>query len=155
MSPTTIAPVRYSVTVTIPADQAFTLFTEGFNTWWIGHHIGQADMAEAVLEPREGGRWYERDIDGSESDWGTVLTFQPPERLVVTWQIDSHLQYDPDRASEVEVLFAEKDGHTQVDLEHRYLERHGEGADVVARYVSGSEGGWPPIMEGYARAAAA
>ena len=154
MSPTTIAPVRYSVTVPIPADQAFTLFTEGFNTWWIGHHIGQADMAEAVLEPREGGRWYERDVDGSESDWGTVLTFQPPERLVVTWQIDSHLQFDPDRASEVEVLFAEKDGHTQVDLEHRYLERHGKGADVVARYVSG-EGGWTPIMEGYAREAAA
>ena len=156
MSQATIAPVRYSVTVPIPADQAFTLFTGGFNTWWIGHHIGQADLAEAVLEPREGGHWYERDVDGSECDWGTVVTFQPPERLVVTWQIDSHLQYDADRAraSEVEVLFAEKDGHTRVDLEHRYLERHGEGADVVARYVSG-EGGWTPIMEGYARAAAA
>lgn len=157
MSQTTIAPVRYSVTVPIPAAQAFTLFTEGFNTWWIGHHIGHADLAEAVLEPREGGRWYERDVDGGECDWGTVLRFQPPERLDVTWQINSHLQYDPDRAraSEVEVLFAEKDGHTKVDLEHRYLERHGEGADVVARYVSGSEGGWPPIMEGYAWAAAA
>jgi hypothetical protein len=67
------------------------------------------------------------------------------------------LQYDPDRAraSEVEVLFTEKDGRTKVDLEHRHLDRHGEGADVVARYVSGSDGGWPPIMEGYARAAAA
>jgi len=74
--------------------------------------LTQADLAEAVLEPREGGRWYERDVDGSECDWGTVLTFQPPERLVVTWQINSHLQYDPDRprASEVEVLFTEKDG---------------------------------------------
>jgi uncharacterized protein YndB with AHSA1/START domain len=155
MGQTTIAPVRYSVTVPIPADKAFTLFTEGFNTRWIGHHIGQADLAEAVLEPREGGRWYERDVDGSECDWGTVLAFQTPEHLVVTWQIDSHLHYDPDRAraSEVEALFTEKDGHTQVDLEHRYLERHGEGADVVAGYVSG-ERGWPPIMEGYARAAA-
>src|SRR5258706_2087811 len=132
-------PVRSSVTVPIPPNQAFPLFTEGFNAWWIGHHIGQADLAEAVLEPREVGRWYERDVDGSECDWGTVLTFQPPERLVVTWQINSHLQYDPDRprASEVEVLFTEIDGHTQVDLEHRYIERHGEGADVVARYVSG------------------
>jgi hypothetical protein len=106
MSQTTIAPVRYSVTVPIPAAQAFTLFTEGFNTWWIGHHIGQADLAEAVLEPREGGRWYERDVDGGECDWGTVLRFQPPERIDVTWQINSRLQYDPDRAraSEVEVL---------------------------------------------------
>jgi uncharacterized protein YndB with AHSA1/START domain len=156
MSQTTFAPVRYSVTVPIPANRAFTLFTEGFNTWWIGHHIGQADLAEAVLEPREGGRWYERGVDGSECDWGTVLTYQPPERLVVTWQINSHLQYDPDRAraSEVEVLFTEKDGHTRVDLEHRYIDRHGEGADVVARYVSG-DGGWPPIMEGYANAAVA
>jgi uncharacterized protein YndB with AHSA1/START domain len=156
MSSTTIAPVRYSVTVPIPAEQAFTLFTEGFNSWWIGHHIGKADLAEAVLEPRVGGRWYERDVDGSECDWGTVLEFQPPGRLVVTWQINSQWQYDPDRAraSEVEVLFTEKDGHTTVDLEHRHIERHGEGAEEVARGVSG-EGGWPAIMELFVKVAAA
>ena len=70
MSEMTIAPVRYSVTVPIPAQRAFTLFTEGFNTWWIGHHIGQADLAEAVIEPRVDGRWFERGTDGSECDWG-------------------------------------------------------------------------------------
>jgi len=155
MNQLTIAPVRYSVTVPIPAARAFTLFTEGFNSWWIGHHIGGADLAEAVLEPKQGGRWYERDVDGSECEWGTVLVFQPPGRLVLTWQINAQWQYDPDpsRASEVEVLFAEDNGHTRVDLEHRYIERHGDGAAEVARGVS-SEGGWPGIMELFVKAAA-
>lgn len=156
MSQTTITPVRYSVTVPISARQAFTLFTEGFNTWWIGHHIGKADLAEAVLEPRADGRWYERGVDGSECDWGKVLVFEPPDRLVLTWQINAEWQYDPDlsRASEVEVLFTEENGRTTVDFEHRYIERHGAGADELATSVAG-EGGWPAIIERYAKAAAA
>jgi hypothetical protein len=72
-------PIRYAVTVPLPADRAFTLFTEGYNTWWPGHHIGKAEMAEAVLEPRVGGRYYERGVDGSECAWGTVLACDPPE----------------------------------------------------------------------------
>jgi uncharacterized protein YndB with AHSA1/START domain len=153
---TTIAPVRYSVTVPISAQRAFTLFTEGFNTWWIGHRIGEAEMAEAVIEPRVDGRWYERGVDGTECDWGKVLVFDPPERLVLTWQLNCQYKYDPDlaHASEVEVLFTEENGLTRVALEHRYIERLGIGGDELAAGVSG-EGGWPGILELYAKAAAA
>lgn len=156
MDQATIAPVRISVMVPIPADKAFKLFTEGFNSWWIGHHIGTADLAEAVIEPREGGRWYERGVDGSECDWGKVLTFQPPGRIVLTWQLNGEFAYDPDlaHASEVEVLFTEANGQTRVDFEHRHIERLGAGADELAKSV-GSEGGWPAILDLYVKAAVA
>jgi uncharacterized protein YndB with AHSA1/START domain len=152
----TIAPVRYSVTVPISAQRAFTLFTEGFNTWWIGHHIGEAELAEAVIEPHVDGRWYERGVDGTECDWGKVLVYEPPGLLVMTWQLNSEFKFDADlsHASEVEVRFTESDGQTTVDFEHRYIERLGPGGDELAKSVS-SEGGWPGILELYATAAAA
>lgn len=155
MNETTIAPVRYELTVPIPADQAFALFTEGFNSWWIGHHIGKADLKEAVLEPKAGGRWYERGVDGSECDWGKVLVFDPPGRLVVTWQINAQWEYDPDpdHASEIEVLFTEQNGQTKVDFQHRYIERLGAGAEDLAKSVS-SSGGWPTILDRFGEAAA-
>jgi len=156
MSQATITPVRYSVTVPISSQRAFTLFTEGFNSWWIGHHIGKAELAEAVIEPRVDGRWYERGVDGTECDWGKVLVFDPPGRLVLTWQLNRKFEYDPDlsHASEVQVLFTEEDGLTRVDLEHRYIERLGAGGEELARSVAG-DGGWPGILELYAKAAAA
>ena len=156
MSQATIAPVRYTVTVPISAQRAFTLFTEGFNTWWIGHHIGKAELAEAVIEPRVDGRWYERGVDGSECDWGKVLVYEPPGRLVLTWQLNSEFEYDPDvaHASEVEVRFTEADGQTTMDFEHRYIERLSAGAEELAKSV-GSSGGWPGILDLYAKAAAA
>lgn len=156
MNQTTIAPVRQSVTVPISADRAFTLFTEGFNTWWIGHHIGKAELAEAVIEPWAGGRWFERGVDGSECDWGKVLVFEPPGRLVLTWQLNARFEYDPDlaHASEVEVRFTEEDGQTKVHFEHRYIERLGADADELAKSVS-AEGGWPAILDLYVKAAAA
>jgi uncharacterized protein YndB with AHSA1/START domain len=152
----TIAPVRYSVTVPISAQRAFTLFTEGFSTWWIGHHIGEAELADAVIEPRVDGRWYERGVNGAECDWGKVLTYQPPGRLVLTWQLNSEFKFDPDlsHASEVEVRFTEADGQTTVDLEHRHIERLGAGAEELAASVA-SSGGWPSILDLYAKAAAA
>jgi uncharacterized protein YndB with AHSA1/START domain len=154
MNQMTIAPVRHTLTVPIPADQAFALFTEGFNSWWIGHHIGKADLAEAILEPRVGGRWYERGVDGSECDWGRVLAFQPPGRLVLTWQISSQWEFDPDltRASEIEVRFTEEDGHTRIDFEHRHIERLGPGADELAKQV---DRGWSEILDRYVEAATA
>ncbi len=109
-----------------------------------------------MLESRTGGRWYERDVDGSECDWGKVIAFEPPRRLLVTWQINASWQYDPDpaHASEIEVLFTEEGGHTRVELEHRHIERHGAGADELQKAV-GSAGGWPGILGGYAKAATA
>ena len=156
MSQATIAPVKYTFTVPISAQRAFTLFTEGFNTWWIGHHIGAAELAEAVIEPHVGGRFYERGVDGTECDWGKVLVCEPPRRLVMAWQLNSEFQFDPDlsHASEVEVRFAEDAGQTTVDFEHRYIERIGAGAEKLAKAVAADDG-WPAILDLYAKAAAA
>jgi len=156
MSKIGIAPVRQTLTVPIPAQQAFSLFTEGFNTWWIGHHIGAAELAEAVIEPRAGGRWYERGVDGSECDWGKVLIYEPPGRLVLSWQLNAKFEYDPDpeHASEIEVTFVEDGDHTRVDFEHRHIERLGPDADKLARNVA-SENGWPTILGLFAKAAGA
>ncbi len=158
MSQTTIAPVRYSVTVPISAQRAFTLFTEGFNTWWIGHHIGKAELAEAVIEPRVDGRWYERGVDGTECDWGKVLVYEPPGRLVLTWQLNSEFEYDPDltHASEVEVRFHRGGRPDHRGLRapvHRAARR---GAEELARSVGLERrlAGHPrPVRQGSAAAA--
>ena len=145
-----------TTTVAAPLDRAFRVFTESFGTWWPPqYHIGQAEMAEAILEPHEGGRWYERGIDGSECDWGRVLVWEPPHRLVVTWQINGEFRFDPDpeRASEVEVRFtATGPEQTRVELEHRLLHRL-VGGQVVQDTI-GQGGGWGRILEAYAAAVA-
>jgi len=146
------------VTASVDAGQerAFDIFTRHFNDWWPRtHKIGGADLAEAVLEPRAGGRWYERDTDGSECEWGRVLAYEPPHRLVLAWQITAQWAFDPDLVTEVEVRFiAEGEGRTRVELEHRNLERFGDAAAEVRASI-GSEGGWNGIMEIFARVAAA
>src|SRR5713226_9297284 len=106
--PTTIPAINGATTVRVPIEKAFRVFTSSFNTWWPREcHIGYAEMAEAILEPRDGGRWYERGVDGSECDWGRVLAWEPPHRLLVTWQVNGSWQYDPDplHASEIEARF--------------------------------------------------
>ena len=108
----------------------------------------------AILEPHEGGRWYERGADGSECDWGRVLVWEPPHRLVVTWQINGQWQYDPDpeHASEIEVRFtADGPGQTIVELEHRLLERLVDG-QALHDGISGG-GGWISLLERFAKAA--
>src|SRR5215469_16446385 len=154
----TIPAVQSTVTVAVPIQTAFRVFTEGFDTWWPRtHHIAQVDLAEAVLERREGGRWYERGVDGSECEWGRVLAWDPPRRLVVSWHLDGDFEYDadPSRASEVEVRFtADGSDRTRVQLEHRHLERHGrESGEKLRAGVSG-EGGWRALMRDYAETAA-
>ena len=151
----TIPALHGTVTVDVPIERAFRVFTESINTWWPAYyHIGQADMAEAILEPRVGGRWYERGVDGSECDWGQVRAWEPPHRLVVTWQINGQFQYDPDpeHASEIEVRFtASGPAQTKVDLEHRSLERLVGGQAV--RDTIGEGGGWSAMLELFAKAA--
>lgn len=147
--------VRVTKTVTVPAsaERAFTVFTERFGTWWPGHHIGSAELAEAVIEPREGGRWFERGVDGSECDWGVVLAFEPPARILLSWHLQGDWTYHPDpaRASEVEVRFvAEAPDRTRVELEHRHIERH-DDPEAVRGGVD-SPNGWPGILAGYAEA---
>ena len=152
----TVPPLNGTITVSVPLERAFAVFTGSIGTWWPrDYHIGQADMAEAVLEQRPGGRWYERGVDGSECDWGTVLTWEPPRRLIVTWQINGQWQYDPDpgHASEIEVRFtAAGPDQTTVELEHRLLERL-VGGQAIGEAIRGG-GGWTAILELFAKAAA-
>ena len=152
-----VAPLSGTITVGVPVERAFKVFTESFNTWWPAeYHIGEADVAEAVLEPKEGGRWYERGVDGSECDWGRVLAWEPPHRLVVTWQINGRWEFDPDpaHASEIEVRFSEAGpGQTTVQLEHRHLDRLVEG-QALRDGISGG-GSWNAILEQFAKAAEA
>jgi len=154
-SASTVPDISGTITVGVPVEQAFQVFTSSFGTWWPReYHIGQAEMAEAILEPGEGGRWYERGTDGSECDWGRVLVWEPPQRLVVTWQINGQWQYDPDpgHASEIEVRFtAEGPGQTVVELEHRLLDRLAGGEAIRGTILSG--GGWTAILEQFAKAA--
>jgi uncharacterized protein YndB with AHSA1/START domain len=153
--PTTLDPVRRSITVRAPIDRAFAVFTDGLDRWWPReHHIGDPDLAEAVLEPRAGGRWYERGVDGSECEWGTVLAWEPPHRLVLSWQIGADWRYDPDasHASEIEARFiAEGPEQTRVEFEHRAFERHGAGGEKIAAAV-GSPEGWDGTLENFAKA---
>jgi uncharacterized protein YndB with AHSA1/START domain len=153
---TTATAVRQTITVAAPQERAFRMFTEGFDQWWPRtHKIGGAELAEAVLEGREGGRWYERDLDGSECDWGTVLVWDPPARLVLAWQITGEWAYDADLHTEVEVTFA-SDGPdmTRVELEHRGLDAYGDRASEM-RDTFESPGGWTGILERFAQAVAA
>lgn len=153
----TIPDLHASITVAVPVDRAFQVFTDSFGTWWpADYHIGQADLAEAIIEPREGGRWYERGTDGSECDWGRVLVWEPPRRLVVTWQINGHWQYDPDpdHASEIEVRFTPVGPEqTTVEMEHRHLDRLVDGQGIYDGIRDG--GGWRSTLDRFAAATTA
>ncbi|MFG3706120.1 SRPBCC family protein [Micromonospora sp. NPDC047670] len=143
------------MTVSAPVERAFRVFTESLDSWWpAGCHIGRADLAEAVLEQGEGGRWYERGTDGSECDWGRVLVWEPPHRLVLTWQITGEWQYDPDaaHASEIEVRFRLRAHETVVEFEHRHLDRLPEGRAMPD--AVGGDGGRTGVLERFAKAAA-
>ena len=148
--------VRTSTTVDAPIDRAFWLFTEGMPTWWPeDHHILQGELAEMVFEPREGGRIYDRGVDGSECTWARVLEYEPPHRVVFSWDINPQWQIEQDhqKTSEVVVRFTpEGPDRTQVELEHRHLDRHGEGWESM-RDAVGSPEGWS--LKGFAAAAKA
>jgi uncharacterized protein YndB with AHSA1/START domain len=149
------APVRKTVTVSAPPQRAFEVFTAGFDRWWPrSHSIGESPLQEAVIEPREGGRWYGRLQNGAESDWGDVLVWAPPGRLVLAWRIGADWRYDPALLTEVEVTFTPQGETTRVDLEHRHLERMGEMAEG-ARAQFDSDGGWGGLLRMFADLAGA
>jgi uncharacterized protein YndB with AHSA1/START domain len=148
--------VHASVLVEAPIAHAFTVFTAQMGTWWPpDHHIlGESDM---IFEPRVGGRIFERGADGTESPWSRVLAFEPPTRLAFSWDISPQWQIetDPVKTSEVEVTFvAEGPNRTRVEVEHRNLDRHGDGWEPMRDSVAGSEG-WPKELAAFAKAAAA
>ena len=156
MTEATNVRVRKTVTVRATQRRAFTVFTEGYGTWWPReHHLGDADLVDAIIEPFAGGRFYEKGADGSECDWGSVLSYEPPHRVVLSWHLQGDWRYDPDpaRASEIEVRFiAEAPDRTRVELEHRHIERH----RLAERVVEGIESpdGWSGILLRYVDAVA-
>jgi uncharacterized protein YndB with AHSA1/START domain len=145
--------VRKSIVVEAPIERAFSVFTEDFGGFKPPeHNLLEVEIAEAVFEPREGGHLYDRGVDGSECRWARVLAYEPPNRVVFSWDISPQwqLETDPERTSEVEVLFvAEAPGRTRVQLEHRNLERHGDGWEGLREGVGGPDG-WPLYLQRFA-----
>jgi uncharacterized protein YndB with AHSA1/START domain len=150
--------VRASVLVEAPIARAFKVFTEEISTWWPpDHHIIEGELAGVVFEPRVGGYVYDRTTDGRESRWARVLAYEPPQRVVFSWDISNQWQIeaDHDKTSEIEVTFtSEGPTRTRVELEHRNLDRHGEGWEVH-RDAVGSVDGWQKGLEAFAKVAAA
>jgi uncharacterized protein YndB with AHSA1/START domain len=144
------APINRSVVVKAEVERSFAAFTGRMGRWWPrSHSIGSAPMADVIVEPRVGGRWYERSGDGAECEWGKVLAWDPPGRLILAWQLDANWKYDPALVLEVEITFtALQGGMTRVDLEHRNLERYGDKAAAV-RDAVGSERGWLGILKSF------
>jgi uncharacterized protein YndB with AHSA1/START domain len=144
---------RHSIMVEAPIERAFSVFTEGFGTFKPReHNMLQVDIAETVFEPHVGGNIYDRGVDGSECRWARVLAFEPPNRVVFSWDISPQwqLEPDPDKTSEVEVHFiAEAPDRTRVELEHRNLDRHGPGWESERDGVAGDQG-WPLYLERFA-----
>ncbi len=147
--------------VRAPIEHAFRVFVEQMETWWpASHHIGNTPFVAIFVEPRVGGRWYERNAQGQLCDWGTVLQWDPPHRVTFSWHVGpGHDQpdwvCDPDlaKASEVEIRFTAEDSETTlVELEHSKLERHGEGYEQLRALFDGP-GAWVHILELYAKAA--
>jgi uncharacterized protein YndB with AHSA1/START domain len=148
-----VTSVRHSAVVEAPIERAFEVFTEQFGRFKPAeHNLLAVPIAETVFEPRVGGYLYDRGADGSECRWARVLAYEPPNRVLLSWNITPQwrIETDPDRTSEWEVRFiAETANRTRVELEHRKLERHGEGWEGVRDGVAGDQG-WPLYLERFA-----
>ncbi len=148
------APVRKSLIVAADRQRSFAAFTERMGKWWPrSKSLGRSPQVAVIIEPRPGGRWYERGEDGSECEWGKVLQWEPPARLLLAWQIDGNWKYNPACITEVEVSFtALGQMQTRVDFEHRYLERLGESAQAIRDMLNS---GWGGLLDLYLAAAQA
>jgi uncharacterized protein YndB with AHSA1/START domain len=148
---------RKTLHVAVPIEKAFQVFTERMGQWWPAtHHVGKTPFRDILMDPRAGGRWYEVNVDGLECVWGTVVEWQPPKKVVLSWHLQPDWSFNADiaHASEVVLEFiAEGKESTRVEMEHRHLEKHGAGWEKMREQV-GSDGGWPAILELYVKAAA-
>lgn len=148
--------VRKVVNVKAPLEVAWRVFTEQMGSWWpLGRYkIGKAEAVDAVVEPHVGGRWYERGQDGNTCNWGSVLAWEPPSRLVLSWDITADWQYDPELKTEIEIRFiAQGKDATRVELEHRRLDRYGARRDEM-RQIFDTGGDWGRLLEMFGKVAA-
>jgi uncharacterized protein YndB with AHSA1/START domain len=146
--------VRKSVRVAVPVERAFAVFVESMETWWPAtHHIGAQPFETIIVEPRAGGRWYERDAQGTDCEWGHVLAWEPPQRVVFSWHLGPDWKFNPAlaNASEVEIRFTpEGSAATLVELEHSHFERHGEGYEQLRTTMDGP-GAWDTTLAEFAK----
>jgi uncharacterized protein YndB with AHSA1/START domain len=145
--------VRHEVVVNAPVERAFSVFVNDIGSFKPReHNLLSVDIAETIFEPRVGGHVYDRGVDDSECRWARVLAYDPPDRLLISWDINQRWQIenDPDKTSEVEITFiAETPQRTRVVLEHRNLDRHLDGWEAVRDSVD-SDAGWPLYLRRYA-----
>jgi uncharacterized protein YndB with AHSA1/START domain len=145
-TPAEATSIRHEIVVAAPIERAFSVFTNGFGSFKPReHNMLAVEIAETIFETREGGHVYDRGVDGSECHWARVLAYEPPDRVVISWDINPRWQIetDPEKTSEVDVrFFSEAPDRTRVVLEHRNLDRHGDGWEAVRGGVD-SEAGWP------------
>lgn len=146
--------VKKVLDVKAPVEIAWRVFTASMGTWWplAQYKIGKAAAVDAILEPKVGGRWYEKGDDGSTCQWGTVLVWEPPSRLLLSWDITADWQYDPELKTEIEVRFIADGRGTRVELEHRKLDRFGARRDEMRR-IFDSTGDWAKLLRGFVAAA--
>ena len=145
--PATGLAVRKTLTVQAPQAHCFQVFTEHMTAWWpsASHHIGKSPVEAIVVEPRVGGRWYERGTDAVECDWGSVTAYDPPSRLALDWQLNTEFAYDANFHSPIEILFiAESPNATRIEFEHR-IDAFGEQAAAMLPILD-SDGGWGGIL---------
>ena len=154
--PALTASVRRTLHIKVPIEWAFQVFTQKMGSWWPQtHHVGGTPFKDILIDAKAGGRWYEINANGEECIWGTVLAFEPPRRVVLSWHLQPDWSFSADlaKASEVALeFFADGPETTRVEFEHRHLEKHGAGWEKMREQV-GSEGGWPMILERYVAAA--
>jgi uncharacterized protein YndB with AHSA1/START domain len=150
--------VQASIVVEAPLERAFSVFTEGIGSWFPReYNLMNSEIVERVFEPRVGGEIYDRGADGGECHWARVLAYEPPDRVVFSWDINSQWQIetDPSKKSEVEVrFFSEGPQRTRVELKHRNLDRHGDGWEQTRESVGG-DGGWPGCLRAFGERLAA
>jgi hypothetical protein len=143
----TIAPIHRTIEVAVPPERAFILFTERMHDWWpVGHSISDDPRVAIEMDPRPEGWWGQIGERGTRTQWGKVLAWEPPGRVLLAWQIDAQWHYDPDLLTELELTFTAIGMNTLVTLEHRNLERFGESAERMAEQL---RNGWPGVVQSY------
>lgn len=149
---TAVSPLRADITVDAPPDRAFDAFTGEIGRWWpLAYTYAGVDLDTAVMEPRVGGLWFERNRAGEETAWGEVRAYEPPSRLVLSFAVGADRQPEPEeRASEVEIRFVPDGRGTRLELEHRDFERHGEGGEKLRDGLASPQG-WPLILADFGR----
>ena len=152
-TPASATSIRHEIVVDAPIERAFSVFTDGMGSFKPPeHNMLGVEIAETVFEPRVGGDVYDRGVDGSVCRWARVLAYEPPDRVVISWDINPQwrIETDLDKTSEVEVRFiAEASDRTRVELEHRSLDRHGDGWEAAREAVDGTDG-WPLYLQRFA-----